>query len=469
MPLQRPVQIVIQGSVRGVPGLSWSPDGSVLVTTGDENQILVWNAVTGALLKRLDAPAQPFAGLAFSPGGDRLSTALANGHIALWDIRTGDPIPVLSDPVFNTPVLAWSRDRASLACASADRTLSLWDSYTGKPKRTLNVSHEVYCISWSPDSRFVAAAGNSARIGVWNAAGGGGKRNLDGLAQEVFALAWSPNGKCLASGGDDNYVYVWDVANGVVARIMDAHTGAVVALDFSFDGRFLASKGLDGTVRIWNLNENTEDPMVIHEGSARYDRFPTLAFHPQTYAIAGAEWPGGRVRVRSLPLQPGSESVVIPQSKMTTASQSSSNPTEVFVSYSHKNKKWMDRFREMLTPLLAEGKLKVWDDSRIQTGSDWRAEIDQALRNASVAILLVSPEFLASDFIVRNELYPLLEAAKSRGVKIWWVAISDCLYHKTPLESFQAANDPAKPLDSLNKPACNKEIRAICEKLAQLL
>jgi hypothetical protein len=83
--------------------------------------------------------------------------------------------------------------------------------------------------------------------------------------------------------------------------------------------------------------------------------------------------------------------------------------------------------------------LQRWDDSRIQPGDIWLDEIEQALARAQVALLLVSPDFLASDFIRRKELPCLFEAAQNDGLKILWVPLLPCSWKRfRQIEQYQA-------------------------------
>jgi hypothetical protein len=123
----------------------------------------------------------------------------------------------------------------------------------------------------------------------------------------------------------------------------------------------------------------------------------------------------------------------------------------VFISYSHKDKRWLDRVHTMVKPLVRNGVLSLWDDTKILPGSKWQDEIEHALAQACAAILLVSPSFLASDFIANNELHPLLREASSGGLTIFWICLEPCLFEETDLASYQAVHDPRQPLSSLRR------------------
>jgi MoaA/NifB/PqqE/SkfB family radical SAM enzyme len=121
--------------------------------------------------------------------------------------------------------------------------------------------------------------------------------------------------------------------------------------------------------------------------------------------------------------------------------------THIFVSYSHKDKEWLERLNVHLRPLTREGRLDVWNDTQIIPGTEWRLAIQDAIANAKIAILLVSADFLASDFISENELPPLLQNAQEDGAHILSLIISPCRFHETrTISKYQAINPPSIPL-----------------------
>ncbi len=136
---------------------------------------------------------------------------------------------------------------------------------------------------------------------------------------------------------------------------------------------------------------------------------------------------------------------------------------QVFISYSHRDARWLERLRVYLAPLERRGRIRRWDDTRITPGQRWEREISTALERTRVAILLVSADFLASDFIARVELPRLLGACEDGGMLIIPVVLDHCNFERwAELAQFQSINSPAQPLEALGESDC----KAILAKLA---
>ena len=123
---------------------------------------------------------------------------------------------------------------------------------------------------------------------------------------------------------------------------------------------------------------------------------------------------------------------------------------QLFISYSHVDRGWVERLQTMIRPLVRSEALRLWDDSQIPAGAKWKVEIEKALASAKVALLLVSDDFLASEFVTNQELPPLLRAAEEEGLCILWVCLGPCFYEATPIHEYQAVLPPGEPLEALS-------------------
>lgn len=138
----------------------------------------------------------------------------------------------------------------------------------------------------------------------------------------------------------------------------------------------------------------------------------------------------------------------------------------VFISYSHADREWLDRLRKMLKPLERNGKVKVWADTDIEAGKRWHLEIQEALNTARIAVFLVSPELLASDYINVEEVPKLFRRAESGQVQIYWLYIKHCLFKHTKFAEIQAAHRFETPLESLPASNQNEILVQVCERIA---
>lgn len=150
--------------------------------------------------------------------------------------------------------------------------------------------------------------------------------------------------------------------------------------------------------------------------------------------------------------------------------QNSMKPGKIFISYSHKDSKYLDRLKVHLKVLGREVLLDAWADTRIRSSDRWKEKIEKALNEASDAILLISTDFLASDFIYANELPPLLEAARLKDTRIFPVIVHPCQFLKNKsLSQFQAVNSPDEPLSECTQPMQERIWIKLCDDIQYFL
>ena len=176
-------------------------------------------------------------------------------------------------------------------------------------------------------------------------------------------------------------------------------------------------------------------------------------------------------------LLPGLLKAISQEEKAKTAGKSvaakqkeSEKQKSIFVSYSHIDSNYLTRLEVHLRPFEKAGLIQLWADTRIKAGEKWKEKIEHALDRAAIAILLISADFLASDFIVDNELPPLLKAAEEKGTLILPVILKPCRFTRhESLSRFQAINDPKMPLSKMNENDQEETYVKVADRVDSLL
>ena len=143
---------------------------------------------------------------------------------------------------------------------------------------------------------------------------------------------------------------------------------------------------------------------------------------------------------------------------------------KIFISYSHKDNAWKDRLVTHLQVLQTQELLSIWHDSQIRAGGEWYQEIETALNEAGAAILLVSANFLTSDFILQEEVPRLLERRAKEGTKIFPLIVTPCAWEEVAwLGKFQVRPQEGRPLSGGTDHQIDADLTAFVKEVTRIL
>ena len=144
----------------------------------------------------------------------------------------------------------------------------------------------------------------------------------------------------------------------------------------------------------------------------------------------------------------------------------------IFISYSSRDRIWLEKLRKVFQILEGLGEISFWDDSQIEPGTPWQDSLGETLTSANAAILLVSDSFLDSQFIQTFELPRILQ---EKDKTVFWIALSKSdVAEKAPrITEFQSlSTDPEITLNDLlglSEEGLNSELLQIASRLAEAI
>ena len=142
----------------------------------------------------------------------------------------------------------------------------------------------------------------------------------------------------------------------------------------------------------------------------------------------------------------------------------------VVISYSHQDEAWKDKLATQLTVLQKLGLLDPWDDRRIGAGLDWHPAMQAAMDRAAVAVLLISADYLSSDFILGEEAPSLMQRRAEEGLRVIPLIVRPCPWKRVPwLGPIQARPADGRPLSSATEAQAEEELAALADEIAAII
>ncbi|MBX2923481.1 MAG: TIR domain-containing protein [Chitinophagaceae bacterium] len=119
-------------------------------------------------------------------------------------------------------------------------------------------------------------------------------------------------------------------------------------------------------------------------------------------------------------------------------------PKKLFISYSSKNSEFIKRFWTHLDVLKTAGDIEPWYDRKIEPGTQWNETIQKEMQKADLVIFLLSPDFLATSYIMKEEVKKAMDLEDSKQCELYFIQLLPCSWEETDLRKYQLFLDPAQ-------------------------
>ncbi len=231
--------------------VQYHPNNPWLITAGEDGKIIIWSLETTQPLKQWDT--KPISALALNNKGDLIASAGDDYQIILWNMEGQVQNTLDSGQTGMISSLTFSHDDTMLASTAYDKTTRLWKIPTGELIKPFS-AHTGYVQKaiFSPDDKILATASDDKTIKFWEIESGKAIKTLNGHQDKVFSLNFIQNGRYLVSGSADSTLRIWDVDSGVTVKVLEGHTGFVNDIDY--DGTYIYSASNDRSVKKWDTH-----------------------------------------------------------------------------------------------------------------------------------------------------------------------------------------------------------------------
>ena len=187
----------------------------------------------------------------------------------------------------------FSPDSRFLATAGEDSTAVIWDVRNGKVVHEFKDAADfVLSVAFSPDGQYLATGSRDCTVRLYDVATGTLRWQVDGHKDWVRCVAFSPDGKSVISASKDKTLKVWNATDGKSVRTLTGHRDEVLHIAFSPDKSWMATSSADKDIRIWKTGDYSLEATLSGHG----DWVRSVEFHPDNVHLVSAS-DDGTVRV----------------------------------------------------------------------------------------------------------------------------------------------------------------------------
>ncbi len=258
-----------------VESLAWSPDGKYLAS-GSYQEVNLWDARTGELIRKVPGFAERVICLAFSNNSQLLAAGggapTLEGELKILEVATGKVIQDIKNNVHSDTVygVAFSPDDKTLASCGADKFVKTFEVATGKFLKAFEGhTHHVLGVGWSTDGKLIASAGADNVVKIWDYTKGEQIRTINAHNKQITALVFIGKTNTFATCSGDQQVRFWNVTNGGNTRNFSAGSDFLQCVGVSPDGSVMAVGGQEGVVRLYNGNSGALIKTLLPPGAEK--------------------------------------------------------------------------------------------------------------------------------------------------------------------------------------------------------
>jgi len=272
--------------------VAYSPDGKWLAIGESNGTLISYNSTTGDIHRRFDGHMAAISKLIFTPDGKYLISSSADTLVTIWDFESGDYLTSLLGHKDQVLDMDMSGDGNYLATIGADKLLQIWQLFNSgftdtpvkqrsEPLFKIQLTTLASGVSFNYDGSQLAVFQPDSGIFVWDTFEEQEVLRITLNSPANSGITFSPDSKLLAAAAGATGAKIWDARTGDEIAYLPA-TASISDIVFNADGQILGTVAENGTRTIWDV----ESGMLLYSFAGRSDMYSRIDFHPGRPQVA---------------------------------------------------------------------------------------------------------------------------------------------------------------------------------------